>query len=98
MERDYPTYSGKILERFFTEKLVNLQRYSAIGIWWEKGNQNELDIVAVDDFTKVVLFAEVKRKKENISISVLQDKAQKLLQSQLKDYTAEYRGFSMEDM
>lgn len=98
VERDYPTYSGKILERFFTEKLVNLQRYSAIGIWWEKGNQNELDIVAVDDFTKVVLFAEVKRKKENISISVLQEKAKKLLQSQLKDYTAEYMGFSMEDM
>lgn len=98
VERDYPTYSGKILERFFTEKLVNLQRYSAIGTWWEKGNQNELDIVAVDDFTKVVLFAEVKRKKENISISVLQEKAKKLLQSQLKDYTAEYMGFSMEDM
>lgn len=98
VERDYPTYSGKILERFFTEKLVNLQRYSAIGIWWEKGNQNELDIVAIDDFAKVVLFAEVKRKKENISISVLQEKAKKLLQSQLKDYTAEYMGFSMEDM
>jgi len=98
VERDYPTYSGKILERFFKEKLVNLQRYSAIGTWWEKGNQNELDIVAVDDFTKVVLFAEVKRKKENISISVLQEKAKKMLQSQLKDYTAEYIGFSMEDM
>ncbi len=98
VERDYPTYSGKILERYFAEKLVNLQRYSAIGAWWEKGNQNELDIVAVDDFTKVVLFAEVKRKKENISISVLQEKAKKLLQSQLKDYTAEYMGFSMEDM
>lgn len=98
VERDYPTYSGKILERYFTEKLVNLQRYSAIGTWWEKGNQNELDIVAVDDFTKVVLFAEVKRKKENISILVLQEKAKKLLQSQLKDYTAEYMGFSMEDM
>ncbi|MBW6481143.1 MAG: AAA family ATPase [Bacteroidales bacterium] len=98
VERDYPTYSGKILERFFTEKLVNLQRYSAIGTWWEKGNQNELDIVAVDDFTKAVLFAEVKRKKENISISVLQEKAKKLVQSQLKDYTAEYMGFSMEDM
>jgi hypothetical protein len=98
VERDYPTYSGKILERYFAEKLVNLQRYSAIGTWWEKGNQNELDIVAVDDFTKVVLFAVVKRKKENISISVLQEKAKKLLQSQLKDYTAEYMGFSMEDM
>ncbi|MFV0267905.1 MAG: ATP-binding protein [Draconibacterium sp.] len=98
VERDYPTYSGKILERYFTEKLVNLQQYSAIGTWWEKGNQNELDIVAVDDFTKVVLFVEVKRKKENISILVLQEKAKKLLQSQLKDYTAEYMEFSMEDM
>jgi AAA+ ATPase superfamily predicted ATPase len=98
VERDYPMYSGKILERYFTEKLVNQRRYSAIGTWWEKGNQNELDIVAVDDFNNTVLFAEVKRKKENISISVLQKKAGNLLRSQLKEYAAEYVGFSMEDM
>ncbi len=91
-------YSGKILERYFTEKLVNQQQYSAIGTWWEKGNQNELDIVAVDDFNKVVLFAEVKRKKENISMPVLQEKAGNLLRSQLKEYAAEYVGFSLEDM
>ncbi len=98
VERDYPMYSGKMLERYFTEKLVNLQRYSAIGTWWEKGNQNELDIVAVDDFNKMVLFAEVKRKKENISMPVLQGKAKVLLQDHLKDYTPEFAGFSMDDM
>jgi len=98
VERDYPMYSGRMLERYFTEKLVNLQRYSAIGTWWEKGNQNELDIVAVDDFNKAVLFAEVKRRKENISMPVLQEKARNLLQTQLKEYVAEYVGFSMEDM
>jgi AAA+ ATPase superfamily predicted ATPase len=98
VERDYPMYSGRMLERYFTEKLVNLQRYSAIGTWWEKGNQYELDIVAVDDFNKVALFAEVKRKKENISMSVLQEKAGNLLRSQLKEYAAEYVGFSLEDM
>jgi AAA+ ATPase superfamily predicted ATPase len=98
VERDYPMYCGRMLERYFTEKLVNLQRYSAIGTWWEKGNQNELDIVAVDDFNKVVLFAEVKRKKENISMPVLQEKAGNLLRSQLKEYAAEYVGFSLEDM
>lgn len=98
VERDYPMYSGKILERYFTEKLVNQRRYSGIGTWWEKGNKNELDIVAVDDFNKTVLFAEVKRKKENISMSVLQEKAGNLLRSQLKEYAAEYVGFSMEDM
>ncbi len=98
VERDYPTYSGKILERFFREKLVNLQKYSAIGTWWEKGNQNELDIIAVDELNRTVLFAEVKRKKGNISMSALQEKAKYLLQNQLKDYTPEYAGFSMEDM
>ena len=98
VERDYPTYSGKILERYFTEKLVNIQRYSAIGTWWEKGNQNELDIVAVDELNRTVLFAEVKRKKENISVPVLQEKAKNLLHAQLKEYAAEYLGFSMEDM
>lgn len=98
VERDYPMYSGRMLERYFTEKLVNLQRYSAIGTWWEKGNQNELDIVAVDDFNKAVLFGEVKRKKENISMPVLQEKAGNLLRSQLKEYAAEYVGFSLEDM
>ena len=98
VERDYPTYSGRILERYFTEKLVNLQQYSAIGTWWEKGNQNELDIVAVDELNKTVLFAEIKRKKENISLPVLQEKANKLLQSEFKYYTPEFVGFSMDDM
>ena len=98
VERDYSTYSGKILERYFTEKLVTLQQYSAIGTWWEKGNRNELDIVAVDELNRTVLFAEVKRKKENISISVLQEKAQSLLQSELKDYTPRFVGFSLDDL
>lgn len=98
VERDYPTYSGKILERYFREKLVNLRQYSAIGTWWEKGHQKEIDIVAVDDLNKAVLFAEVKRNKENISMPVLQGKAINLLQTRLKEYAAEYVGFSMDDM
>jgi len=97
VERDYPTYSGKILERYFTEKLASSKHYSAIGTYWEKGNLSEIDIVAVNDLEKRVLFAEVKRKKENISLPVLQDKAKNLL-SQLKGYEAEYKGLSMEDL
>ncbi|MEI6141099.1 MAG: ATP-binding protein [Mariniphaga sp.] len=97
IDRDYPTYSGRILERYFTGKLTELQQYSAIGTYWEKGNQNEIDIVAVNDLEKTVLFAEVKRKSENISIPVLMQKS-KNLHSQLPGYVAEFKGFSMEDM
>ena len=97
VERDYPTYSGKILERYFTEKFATQHLYSAIGTYWEKGNQNEIDITAVNDFEKTVLVAEVKRKKENISIPILQEKG-KNLQSQLKGYSFEYLGLSIDDM
>jgi len=97
VERDYPTYSGKILERYFTEKFATQNLYSAIGTYWEKGNQNEIDIVAVNDFEKIVLVAEVKRKKENISKPLLQEKG-KSLKTQLEGYIFEYQGLSMDDM
>ena len=97
VERDYPTYSGKILERYFTEKFATQHLYSAIGTYWEKGNQNEIDIVAVNDLEKTVLVAEVKRKKENVSIPLLQEKGKSLI-SQLEGYIFEYQGFSIDDM
>lgn len=97
VERDYPTYTGKILERYFTEKLAAQRLYSAIGTYWEKGNQNEIDIIAVNDYEKTILAAEVKHKEENISLPMLQQKV-KNLQSQLKDYTFEFRGYSIDDM
>lgn len=97
IERDYTTYSGLILEKYFTEKMAASHLYSDIGNYWEKSNQNEIDIVAVNEFEKKVVFAEVKRKKENISIPELQRKSETLLH-QLKGYAAEYRALSIEDM
>lgn len=46
---------------------------------------------------KSVIFGEVKRKKENISIAGLKDKA-KNLQAQLQNHHAEFIGFSLEDI
>lgn len=97
IRRDYPTYSGRMLEKYFMEKMIAEQNYSAIGTYWEKQNQNEIDIVAVNDSKKIILFTEVKRKKENISLPLLKEKA-KNLQSKFKDYKAKFAGRSLEDM
>jgi AAA+ ATPase superfamily predicted ATPase len=97
VKRDYQTYSGRILEKYFIEKMIEEGNFSAIGTYWEKSNQNEIDIVAVNDLDKSVIFAEIKRKKENISIPGLINKA-KNLQAQLKDYHAEFVGLGIEDM
>lgn len=95
--RDYPTYSGKVLERCFFEKLRAEKSYSLIGTYWERDNQNEIDLVALNEQRKLVLLAEVKRNPENISLPKLQQKAQKLLQ-QLPAYEVQFKGFSLLDL
>jgi AAA+ ATPase superfamily predicted ATPase len=95
--REYTTYSGRMLERYFTAKLAESENLSAIGSWWEKGNQNEIDIVAVNEYEKYVIIAEVKRQAKNIDLSLLRKKAENLVNT-LKGYRIEFKGFSITDM
>ncbi len=64
---------------------------------WEKGNQNEIDIVAVNSLHKVVDFYEIKKRKSAIRISHLEKKAEKIMQK-LEGFTFGFYGLSMEDM
>ena len=97
VKRDYQMYSGTILEKYFIEKLMLEQRYNIIGSYWERGNQNEIDIVAVDDLNKRILIVEVKRNEDNISIDLLKKKAKKIVEK-YKDYQFEFVGRSIKDM
>ena len=97
IKRDYPTYSGQMLERYFREKITNEENLSAIGSYWESGNQNEIDIVALNEYEKTAIIAEVKRTGANISLNVLQNKAANLVK-QLSGYHVEYRALSMNEM
>lgn len=97
VERDFDTYSGLFLEKYFREKIASEGVYNVIGSYWEKGNRNELDIVAIDDLHGKALIAEVKMRKERYRLEVLQDKARNL-SAKLKDYNIEYRSFSLDDM
>lgn len=95
--RDYETYSGPILEKFFIEKFIAEKKYNQLGTYWKKGNVDEIDIVAINDLEKKVVFAEVKRNKKNISIPKLREKSM-ALQQELIGYEAEFIGLSIEDM
>jgi len=97
VKRDYETYSGLFLERYFQEKLRLSYAYSNIGNYWERGNQNEIDIVAVNEEKKSMLIGEVKRNPKKIDLHKVEKKALKLT-SKYKDYSVEYRGFSLRDM
>ena len=97
VNRDYTTYSGRFLEKYFTEKLKLSNQYSDIGTYWERGNENEIDIVAVNDDTKTMLIAEVKRQAKKIDMKLLHEKASKLV-SKNKKYSVDYYGYSLDDM
>ena len=97
IKRDYDTYSGPILEKYFMEKIMEERNFSTLGTYWEKGNQNEIEIVGINELEKSILFAEVKRNKKNISIPTLKNKAKKL-HAQFEEYHADFTGLSLEDM
>jgi AAA+ ATPase superfamily predicted ATPase len=96
VDRDYDTYSDRILERFFQQLFAETGRYNLIGSYWEKGNRNEIDVVALNDLKKEMVLADVKLSKSKTDISALQRKARGLL-SGYSGYRVEWLGLGLED-
>ncbi len=67
------------------------------GTYWEHGNQNEIDIVAINKLTKNALIAGVKLNSKKYRLNKLKHKA-KNLTNKLRNYKVEYKGFSQEDI
>ena len=97
LERDYETYSGLILERYFRTKLIESKRFSDIGSYWDRKGENEIDIVAVNDMEKRLAFYEVKRNANKINLALLERKSATIV-GLYPDYTVEYHGLSLKDM
>ena len=100
INRDYETFSGLMLERWFRRVLIETHQYTRIGSWWDRRGENEIDIVAENELSGEAAFFEVKRKAENIDIDVLEKKAAAFLRAtgEFKGYAISYKGLSMNDM
>lgn len=68
-----------------------------IGQYWELGNQNEIDIVAINEREKLALIAEVNLSHKKINLEKLKFKA-KGLANQLQDDQITYVGLALETM
>ena len=100
VRRDYATYSGRLLERFFKEAMRETGNYTHIGSWWNRKGENEIDIIAADDIEKRVTFYEVKRQENEIDMALLKEKAQRFLAAtgMYAKYDIRYSGLSMDSM
>lgn len=100
MDRDYTTYTGRVLERYFKAKLVESEQFTHISSWWDRKGENEIDIIAADELEQRVTFYEVKRQAKDINMGILKDKVVHFLQAtgRFKKFSIDYQGLSMDDM
>lgn len=100
VERDYRSYSGKVLEDWFRESLIETENYTRIGYWHDRKGENELDIIAADEIEHRVDFCEIKRQAKDLDLSILRAKADNFLQctGKYRKYQIRYIGLSLDDM
>lgn len=100
IKRDYPTFSGVILERYFREKAIESDKYTLIGRWWDRKGEHEIDMVASNEFDKTVEIYEIKRNRKNIDFVVLEEKVKTMLSTVhlFNGYDIEAKGLDIQDM
>lgn len=99
--RDYPTYSGMMLEKYFRQKLAEDGGFREIGSWWEAkaGKEaNEIDIVGIRTAGKSALVAEVKRNARNYDNKSFMAKIEHIRAKILSGYDIEPRLYTINDM
>lgn len=94
---NYAQFTGRTLERYFQEKAMQSGKFTKVGNWWDRKGKNEIDMVALNEFDKTCLVAEIKRNKDRISMKDLQEKAG-VLPSEFSAYQIQMKGLSLEDM
>lgn len=100
IRRDYPTFSGIMLERYFRARFVEEGRYTQIGGYWNRKGEDEIDIVAVNEYEQRIDFIEVKRTPDRINLGTLKEKAEHFLTiaDEVRGFEVNFRGLSLEDM
>jgi AAA+ ATPase superfamily predicted ATPase len=94
---NYEQYSGLVLENYFRQKFAEEENNTAIGNYWDNKGENEIDLVALNDFDKTAVVAEIKRNAQKIDMQYLAIKTN-TLKKQLSKYTITLKVLSMNDM
>lgn len=99
IQRDFNVFSGLQLEALFEAVLIESAQFNRIGSYWDTKGENEVDIVAIDDFNKRILMVEVKRQAKKYQHNQLLIKSAHVLDKlKLKDYQVELRCFSLDTL
>ncbi|MDR2562735.1 MAG: ATP-binding protein [Prevotellaceae bacterium] len=100
IERDYATFSGKMLERYFRDLFIEHGGFTQIGSYWDRTGENEIDLVALNELDMTAQIVEIKRNEKHIRFNALKEKAKNMINktARLAHYKIEYKGLDMSNM
>lgn len=98
VEKDYCDYSGYMLEHYFRQKYREEERVTIVGRYWDRKGNNEIDLIALNEFDKKAVVAEIKRNKARYDSKRLDEKYQTVKAELGKYKEIRLIGLSMEDM
>jgi AAA+ ATPase superfamily predicted ATPase len=100
IERDYDTFTGIMLEKYFKTQAMETEAFTNIGSYWDRKGEIEIDFIAVNELEKKILVAEIKRNIQKIKLSSLQLKMGQLLAlyPKISENEIEYLAWGLEDM
>ena len=98
--RDFDTFSGPALERYFRWKFECEGRYTRMGGWWDRKGENEIDLVCEDEFEDALDFFEIKREASRIDLDLLRRKSEAFFAKnpEKRNRHVQFSGLSLNDM
>ena len=81
IRRDYETFSGLMLERYFHRQAVESGKWTRIGRWWDRKGENEIDMITEDELSGTAVFYEIKRRPDSISPAILNSRKDVFLEA-----------------
>mgnify|MGYP004664934557 FL=1 len=95
---NYERFSGRTLEQYFQAKAFESGLYTQVGNWWDRKGENEIDLIALNEFNHTAVAAEIKRNSERINLHALAAKVETLRKSDFGKYSFSLQALSLEDM
>ena len=95
---NFEQFSGRTLERWFQTKIMESGNYTSVSNWWDKRGENEIDLIAVNEFSNTGVVAEVKRQERKINMTVLENKVAALPPKDFAKYNLQLLSLSLKDI
>lgn len=74
-----PAYLGRTLEDWHRQRFLELSGCTQVGGWWDRRGENEIDLIALDETGRRILFAEVKSQAAKYDEEKLRSKSEAFL-------------------